>query len=209
VFSAELGDVLSVAARRVEIRIECLGDVRPLEIIGRDGRIDGRTVILTLNQMYGGQEKYALVRVKVPANKTGARRRVATATVRYEDALTQKPGEASAEVELSFSKDLAVVERSLNASVQREYELNATALSRDNAITLADAGKVKEAAAELKKSAATLRQAAEKLQDASLAGKAKEYDRNADDLEQRGWDSVSRKGMRTDNYQIYNQQQQK
>lgn len=57
IFAAELGDVLNVVARQVQVIIECPGDVRPLRIIGRDGRIKGRNVELGLNQLYGNQAK--------------------------------------------------------------------------------------------------------------------------------------------------------
>ncbi len=57
IFAAELGDVLSVVAKKVQLLIECPEGVRPLSIIGREGRIRGRTVELFMNRLYGSQEK--------------------------------------------------------------------------------------------------------------------------------------------------------
>ena len=54
IFSDELGDVLSVVARRVVIEIEFPAGVRPLNFVGRDGVVRGQRAELTLNQLYGG-----------------------------------------------------------------------------------------------------------------------------------------------------------
>ena len=58
IFATELGDVLSVVARKVQLIIECSDGVRPLTIIGRQGRIRGRAVELYLNQLYPGTPIY-------------------------------------------------------------------------------------------------------------------------------------------------------
>ncbi len=52
IFAAERGDVLSIAANRIRIEIECLPGVRPLRIIGREGSIRGNRVELQMNQLY-------------------------------------------------------------------------------------------------------------------------------------------------------------
>src|SRR5687768_6825098 len=61
IFAAELGDVLNVVARRIIIEIEFPAGVRPMKFIGRDGMIRGQRAEFSLNQLYGGQEKFALV----------------------------------------------------------------------------------------------------------------------------------------------------
>lgn len=71
IFTAELGDVLSVVAKKVHLIIECPDGVKPLNIIGREGRIKGRIVELSLNQLYGSQEKYALIEVEISGGKSG------------------------------------------------------------------------------------------------------------------------------------------
>jgi len=86
IFAGELGDVLTVAARKVILEIECADGVRPLRIIGRDGRIRGGRVEIELSQLYGGQEKYALVEIEVPAARPDELKQLASARVRYENA---------------------------------------------------------------------------------------------------------------------------
>lgn len=105
IFAAELGDVLNVVARKVHLEIECADGTRPVRIIGRDGRIRDRSVEIYLNQLYGGQEKYALVEVEVPATPADKERAIAVAHCRYENALTQEPGRSSANASARFSSN--------------------------------------------------------------------------------------------------------
>ena len=90
IFTAELGDVLSVVAKKVHLYIECPRGVKPVRIIGREGRIKGNKVELFLNQLYGSQEKYALIEVEVAGGKTGEKRAIAQAKCMYENPFTQK-----------------------------------------------------------------------------------------------------------------------
>ena len=65
IFTKELGDVLSVVASRVRLTVRFRAGATPIECIGRDGRIVDNTVTVDLNQLYGGQEKYLLIRVEL------------------------------------------------------------------------------------------------------------------------------------------------
>ena len=61
IFDKEFGDVLSVIAQAIEIRIDIHVGIRPIRILGRQARIDGQKVTLRLNQLYGGQEKHVIL----------------------------------------------------------------------------------------------------------------------------------------------------
>ncbi len=205
IFTAELGSVLNVAARDVTVEITCPGDVRPLRIIGRDGRIDGRTVSLKLNQLYGGQQKFALVEVEiqpVPANET---RLLATASVTYEGALDQKRGSATAKASAQFSRKEEEVAQSVNRLLIKELMNNEAALAKDRAVKLADGGKRKEAAEELKVQGQRMRDSAKKYQMEEPPA-AIQLEQQADTIEEKGLDKPSRKSMITDSFQTRNQQ---
>ena len=207
IFSAELGDALNVAARTVTIELSCANGIRPLRLIGREGRIRGNVVELTLNQLYGGQEKYALVEVEIPAGKPGEVLEVASVDLAYENPLTRGRHKASARGSVRFSDEIAEVETSVNVPVQRAVVVNISAEARDRAIDQADKGKLKEAAKELRESAGYLKKAAMELRDESLRRKAEETEALVNDMEQQGALSTrSRKSMRTDSYQERNQQ---
>ncbi len=208
IFATELGDVLSVVARKVSIEIEFTDGAAPVRIIGRDGRISGNTVELSLNQLYGGQEKYALIEVTVPPRKPDTERNIAVARVRYEDALTQKPVEASARATVRFSRDSSEVVASANVAVQREVARNEIAIAKDRSIDLMDEGKKQEAVQNLRATQAKLQVTAEKYGVKELEGELSQLDQEAEELEQKGMDKTRRKSWRTDSFQMRNQQQQ-
>jgi Ca-activated chloride channel family protein len=124
IFAGELGDVLNVVARRVVVELEFPRGVRPIGFVGREGAINGQKAEVTLNQIYGGQEKFALIEVEVPANEPGAKLELVNARLSYDDALTSKPATSRAQSSVTFSKEQAVVVSSANLHVQNDYAVN-------------------------------------------------------------------------------------
>ena len=206
IFTAELGNVLNVVAKQVNVVIECPGGVEPIRIIGRDGRIKGKTITLSLNQLYGGQEKYALVEVKVPAGKKGKEVKIADARVTYENPFTQKNESSKGSVTAAYSKDEKAIEKSANVDVKRELHLNIKAEAEEKAIEYFDAGKPAAAVNALKSSAGSLHEYATKYKDEAVLQEALEMERKAEELEKEGMSKKSRKELRTDSYQQKNQQ---
>jgi len=209
IFTAELGDVLSVVAKKVNIIIELPNGVKPLNIIGREGRIKGRMVELSLNQLYGSQKKYALIEVEIPEGKSGEKRDIAYVNVSYENPFTQKKETSSGRVYARFSKDRLKVKKSANIAVQKDYYLNLNAISQDKAISLSDKGKKNEAVSELKKSADKLREVGQEYNDEDLLKRAEEMEVQAGQIEKEGMTKKYRKVLRTDSYQMKNQQMSK
>jgi Ca-activated chloride channel homolog len=207
IFATELGDVLSVRAKKVTICIECPEGVRPISIIGRDGRITGQRVEILLNQLYGGQEKYALLELEITGKAHNESIEVALAKVRFDDPLSGRSVTVKGDVRVKFSRDKADVEKSLNQSVATAHEMTINALVQEKAVTLADKGKTREAIDELNKSSSRLRSLGLKYSDPSLLKKADELGQGAKNIEQRGWGQQQRKELRTDSYQNMNQQQ--
>jgi len=209
IFTAELGDVLSVVAKKVHLIIECPNGVKPLNIIGREGRIKGRFVELSLNQLYGSQEKYALIEVEIPVGKNGEKKDIAYVNVSYENPFTQKKETSSGRVYARFSKDRIKVKKSTNIAVQREYYFNLNAISQERAISLSDEGKKNEAVSELKRSANKLKEIGQEHNDEELLKRAEEMEIQAGQIEKQGMTKKYRKVLRTDSYQMKNQQMSK
>lgn len=209
IFAAELGDVLNVVARNVKVMIECPGDVKPLRIIGRDGRIRGRQVELGLNQLYGNQAKYVLVELALPPGQEGRKMEVARVNVTYEDPVTKRYETASARGVAGFTRDRQVVEKSTNVGVQKDVQLNYSAIAQEQAIDFADEGQTDAAYRELKKSAVELKAFGARHQDAEMLEKAEEMEDRAAEIRKKGMTPKSRKIMRTDSYQMKTQQKSK
>ena len=206
IFAAELGDVLNVVAKRVHLIIDCPDGVRPMSIIGREGRIRGRTVEFSMNQLYGGQEKFALVEVEIAGRNAGEGMLVANARVSYENLLTRKNETSFGQVNAQFSKKKNEVKKSTNITVQRDYELNVNAAAQEKAIALSDKGKKKDAVNELKKSSARLREIGKEYNDEKLLEKAEEMEEQAGRIEKEGMTKKARKSLRTESYQMKHQQ---
>jgi Ca-activated chloride channel family protein len=206
IFAAELGDLLSIVAKQVEMVIECPHGVRPLRIIGRDGRLGTDRATLSLNQLYGGQQKYALLEVSIPPTPAGRRRDIARVRVSYEDPLTQRRRSVSGSLQAAFSQDRDTVGRSVNVDVTRDYHLNLNALAQDKAISFSDQGQKQAAVRELKQAERRLREAGRAHNDPVLLEKAEETSQKAEQIEKEGMSSKVRKVMRTDSYQLKHQQ---
>ncbi len=150
IFAAELGDVLSVAARKVVIEIDCPDGVWPLRIIGREGRIRDKRVEIHMNQLYGGQEKYVLIEVQVEPGRENELKTIADARCSYENALTNKQESSVAVAQVRFSKQKEDVRGSASKAVQKSLVENEMAEARDKALDLYNAGRKDEAVQQLK-----------------------------------------------------------
>ena len=206
IFKAELGDVLSVVAREVRITIDCTGDVRPLRVIGRDARINGRQVELDLNQLYGGQEKYVLVEVEVPPTDDGLDRQLAVARCEYENLLTRKAAVASGTTRVTFSRTDDKVQASVNAPVVKVVVLNEAAAAKDTALDLVDQDRPAEAAAVMRANSERLRQVGKKYGDDKMLREAESLETGADQAVNGALPAAVRKEMKADSYQMRNQQ---
>ncbi|MEO6005968.1 MAG: VWA domain-containing protein [Opitutus sp.] len=206
IFAAELGDVLNVVARRVVIEIDFPEGVRPLSFVGREGTIRGQRAELALNQLYGGQEKFALVEVEVSPSRSGVEREIARAQVTYEDAINQKSAKLSAKRTVQFSSSHAEMVSSANHQVQADYATNIIAVAKDEAVALVDANKREAAAGVLRQRTAELQEMAKVYRNTSVGNVAAAAAPEADRLEKEGLGNAQRKAYRADSTQAKAQQ---
>jgi Ca-activated chloride channel family protein len=206
IFAAELGDVLNVVARRIIIEIEFPAGVRPMKFIGRDGMIRGQRAEFSLNQLYGGQEKFALVEVEVAPSKSGAEIEIARAKVSYEDAINQRAATLTAKRSVQFSTSRTAVVASADHQVQADYAANALAVAKDEAVALVDSNRRVEAAAVLRQKARELSVMGEAYKNSAVTSLAAPAAPEADRLEKEGLDNAGRKIYRADSMQTRSQQ---
>ena len=206
IFAAELGDVLNVVARRIVIEIEFPAGVRPMKFVGRDGTIRGQRAELSLNQLYGGQEKFALVEVEVSPSKSGVELEIARAHVRYEDAVTQRETTVTAKRNVQFSKSQAAVVRSADHQVQADYAANALAVAKDEAVALVDSNRRDQAAAVLRQRAQELNAMGDLYKNSAVKALAAPAAPEADRLEKEGLGNAERKIYRAESAQTRSQQ---
>lgn len=206
IFAAELGDVLNVVARRVVIHIDFPEGVRPVQFVGRDGVIRERSAELTLNQVYGGQEKFALIEVEVKPTRPGTEQEIARAKLSYEDAASNKAASTTAVRSIKFSTDTKVVVASANHQVQADFAMNSLALAKDEAVKLADAGRRDEAAAVVRNKAKELKSLGATYANEAVSAAAAPAAIEADRLEREGLSNAQRKAYVTDSANVKSQQ---
>ncbi len=208
ILAAELGDLLSVVARRVVVEVECPPGVQPLRIIGRDGEIRGQRAEIQMNQLYGGQAKYALLEVNVPPTQADRTLELAVARARYENALTSRLEESEARGAARFSADEETVRRSANPDVQREVTFNVMAEVREEALDLHQAGRQDEAVRRLRaaRDDLTTRNVAFGFDD--LAAEASVLDADAETFERPSLPTDAGKAIRAESHRVRTQQRQ-
>ena len=206
IFAAELGDVLNVVARRVVIEIEFPVGVRPLNFVGRDGIIRGQRAELTLNQLYGGQEKFALVEVEVSPSRSGAEIEIARARVSYEDAVSQRATTLTAKRNVQFSASRTAVVASADHKVQADWAANALAVAKDEAVALVDAGRRDLAAAKLRERAEEVRALGRVYSNSAVQKAAAPAEAAAESVEKDGLSNTERKIFRADSAATRSQQ---
>lgn len=183
IFNREFGDILSVVAQDVEIIIECPEGVKPLRSLGREATIEGQRVRLALSQIYGEQDKYAVLELDVSDKAAAAASaRLASVKVRYFDPRSKRAVTIDGEASVSFSASKDEVARSVNPDVLAAVTTQIATERNEAAVALRDAGKVEEARKLLESNAAYIREQAEAIGPAPGSASLKALsDRNAED----------------------------
>ena len=210
VFASELGDVLSVAATKVALKVKFGVGFTPVALIGRDGRILDGVVTIDLNQLYGGQEKYVIVKCDAAPGAVGSAREIANAEVTYLDPKDEKSKTVTGVGTVTYSADAAAVSSSVNKSVVRERALNENAMRTEEALRLADRGEFKAAEALIRSNYDN----SVKVQgmigpDAALESDANMQLGNSRTMNRSSFSGSIRKKMKTSSFQQMNQQMAK
>ena len=145
IFDAEFGEILSVVAQEVLVKIECSEGVRPVRVIGRDAEISGATATVLLNQLYSGQEKYIVMEVEVPAGRAKTTRQVAGVELSYANMATNTTDTLASTVAVRFTDVKNEVAENTNKKVMASCILQVGTMENDRALALRDAGKIEEA----------------------------------------------------------------
>lgn len=205
IFDYEFGDLMSVVAQDVEVVIDCEPGVRPLRVLGRQARISGGRVRTRLGQVYGGQEKYILIEVELPAMHAGLTRTVASVDVNYTTIDGAQRQRERRSVGVQASASLAAVERMTRTDVMVAVaEMQANERNK-LALGLRDAGRVEQARQVLKDNTRILHKQAKKYRSKRLDRLGTINKDNSANLEQRQW-KKTRKQMRKTQHEFDYQQ---
>ncbi|MFC1586798.1 VWA domain-containing protein [Planctomycetota bacterium] len=201
IFDYEFGDVLSVIAQAVEVRITCNEGIRPVRVLGREAEIDGREVVVILNQIYGEQEKYVLLEVEVPPVADGGSMEIASVDIYYAGMTSKKTkgghrrGHLHQKVSATFSNSAESAAASMDKDVMLAVIESIANETNELALDLRDTGKTQEAQQCLNDNVLYLK-TWEKLMNSPKLRILIEYNRqHSENLDPEKW-KQTRKGMR-------------
>jgi Ca-activated chloride channel family protein len=195
IFDQEFGKSLSVVAQDVHIEIICGEGMRPIRILGREGKIKGRTVTMDIQNIYSQHEKYAIIEVEVPEHAKGKRREIATAKLSYQNMHDNKKDNGLKTLDITFSDSQSKVDSQLNKQVLADAVEQIAIVNNERALALRDAGKTEQAKEALMMNSGYLRSNAQKLGSSKLDSYATENEYDAQGLEDKDW-GRQRKSMR-------------
>jgi len=187
ILNREFGDILSVVAKEVLIKVTCAAGIRPVRALGRDADISGSTVTAVLSQLYSRQEKYILIEVEVPATAAETSRPVAEVTVSYANMQTMATDHLSSTVSTRFSPSEQIVGQETRPDVMIAVAEQIATENSVLAVTLRDQGKVEEARRLLEKNVAYLGKYATKYKSDSLRSLQKANWQDSQNLEGKKW----------------------
>lgn len=147
IFDKEFGDVLSVVAQEVLVRVKCRPGIRPIKVLGREAEISGQVVTVQMNQLLSENEKYVLIEVEVPAGAANTTLPVATVELSYANMSTKTTDQLTSTVAVRFTEDKETVAKAAIKDVQVAVITQTVLDANDVAIALRDQGKIAEAQA--------------------------------------------------------------
>ncbi len=161
IFAQEVGEAMTLTAKAINIRVHCPRGVIPLKTIGREGTVSRNAMQLSIPNLYGLNEKYALFEVRVPPQRPGATMEIARVQIDYVDPYSKKTYTERRTVTIQYDNNTHTVLRAQNKDILRDVALTRTAEIKDQAIELADKGQYQEASSLLKKQGAELEKLAQ------------------------------------------------
>lgn len=205
IFDAELGDVLSVVAQEVSVKLRFTNDARPIRVLNREAEINGDRVFLSLNQLYRRQHKYFLLEVSLPAGAPSLSRPIAEVETSYANLITGVTDRKGTTVSVRYSSSAAEVARATRSPVMIDA-IGAIANEKNRiAVTLRDEGKLQQAKQVLLDNATFLNENAARYNAPSLSTQGVKNKEDAENLDDAQW-NYRRKVMRKTQHELETQQ---
>jgi Ca-activated chloride channel homolog len=203
-FNHELGDILSVVVRDVDIEISFDEGIIPVRALGRDATITGRKARIGMSQLYASQQKFVVFEVKVPPGVAGKKRNLAEVGVKYSNMINKQAGSKRSVAAVEFSAAKTTVAARQNKQVI-ESAVEAIATDENKrAVALRDAGKVAEAEKALQQNAEYLRKQSSELKSKKLEVYSEKNAKDAKDV--KGDWGRARKSMKAQQHKNLKQQ---
>jgi Ca-activated chloride channel family protein len=126
----EIDELTRIVARDVEVSVALGEGVELLEVLGHRERVRGAALVVPISDMYSGEQRKLVLAVRVHG-ENGSTRPLATASVRFRDAVSNEPQhevDPALEVGFTESADAVAAARRPEVLVKVEVIRNAEAL---------------------------------------------------------------------------------
>ncbi|MBN3039790.1 MAG: VWA domain-containing protein [Candidatus Omnitrophica bacterium] len=208
IFSQEIGEAMTLQAKDIKIHLECLGEARPVSVIGRKGSITEKSFELGIKDLYSNSEKFALFEMSLPKGKDGQVIKAASISIEYTDPYSRKAYKDTKEVTIKYTGNIEMADQQLNKDVVKDVALNRVSVQNEQAVQLSKQGKYKEASKLFEKGKRELEKSAAVCDnDSELLGAAKDAGSLAASLiRNKSLSSFEYKATKSRSYGITNQQ---
>ncbi len=205
IFQSEFRDVHSVVAQRIAVRAVFAEGIRPVKVLGYPAEISGQTLSFEIGQLYSSQERYFVVELDVPLGADATARPLVDVNVEYRNMVTDSRDKLASSVEVRYSKEESLVEKSIDKNVLASCVLQVANEQNRMATELRDRGEIAAAKKVLQVNADYLRINYAKTGEIQLQLRCADNELQASEVENADWNS-SRKLMRAIQTQDSNQQ---
>ncbi len=186
VFREGFGNLASIVAKEVVVKIRLAEELRAVRVLGREADIVGNSVTVQMPAIYARQLDDLVLEIETrPLSPRTLQ--VATIEVTYHNVISRAADRISTTLTAEVSDELGAWEGSENRDVMvAVIERLANERSR-LAVELRDKGQTGEAKRMLEANARELKEGAARYKSKTLDKLAKEYDRDADNMEGESW----------------------
>ncbi len=194
IFDKEFSRAMSVVARDIRIEIICGEEMRPVRILGRQGQIDGRSVTIDMQNIYGEHENYVILEVELPAHSEGKVRELASVCANYYDIKTSTTRKMTSVVDARFSESKAESDSTVTQRVMANVVELLAVERNEAAMKLRDEGQIEQARQMLRENAVYLDSSAKQYDCPELSSYGAKNAGQAGQLEDKDW-NCNRKVM--------------
>lgn len=204
VFRIELESITAIIAQDLVVSVHPVNDVAIASMLNnyRAQKLDDGGLRVTVGDIYGGEDKLLALELNVPAQSSAGAMELMRLTCEYrafaDGGSARRGDDVSVKVDVDSAQ--AASAKPLNEAVVEQINRLRIARAKDEAVELADQGDLKAASAKLRGAIENikLKLARESYE---IAEEMEQLDHYAHQLENRRFDSVSRKEMRDQSYQ--------
>ncbi|MCG8601260.1 MAG: hypothetical protein MI807_14050, partial [Verrucomicrobiales bacterium] len=203
VFRDELGELKSIVARDIEIRIRCPKGVRPIRFLGRPGELKGQEESLRFATISGGQTRELYLECEISGDVVGDITEIATVSFSADGAKNF----SEAPIVVGYTEDVKMAEKTLNREIQAEAAVWKNAMDTERSIALADEGNIAAARANFASQKAKLQSAwtaAPSAKKAEIADEIQSIEEAEAGLGENGLSKAQRKKLTSESFGIRN-----